>query len=765
MGLTPYGALLPQGSFINTRHNNRNTRQVAAPFSSCLQLACVLFSLILTPAAVNAQDHNKRSFPAINVETAPVVDGEVRNDPVWQAITPTGGFTQTRPDAGQPSSQITEVRVVYTENAIYFGFICFDDDPATIVVADSRRDADLDETDSLQIILDTYLDGQNGFVFGTNPSGLEYDGQLSRAGEGGALLSQMRAGAGGGFNINWDGVWEVKTTMGEFGWSAEFMIPFKTLRYPKRDVQSWGLNIQRNIRRRNENAYWAPLGQQFNLLRVSDAGLLTDVQMGSQRNLKIVPYVLGEISDIGEEGRATDGEWGFDIKYSLTPALTLDLTYNTDFAQVEVDESQVSLDRFNLFFPEKRPFFLENAGLFTVGKPSQVELFFSRRIGLSEDGDVIPIKAGARISGSVIGTNIGMMYMQTESLAGVAPANQFGVARVNKELPNRSSVGAIFVSREATGSLAVDGDKNSTYGVDGRWGIGEYGSISGYAASTSTPGLEGDDQSWSLSGSYDSSNWLFNLNYVEVGENFNPEVGFLNRDNYRYGMFRALRRYRPDNSRIGLQEIRPHMSYTSYWNFDGFQESGFLHIDNHLEWKNSAELHTGVNFTTEGLLEPFEIYDGIIIPPGTYDNSELSLGFYSNQGAWISFNFSTVIGGFYSGDRVSLRPSMRLRLGEKFNTELSYVQNDVELPEGDFITRVGRLRLAYSFTTRVTLEALFQYNNVDDFWSTNLRFSWLRAANTGLYIVYNDIKGFDRYTGDVPNRSLIVKYTHLFDLF
>jgi len=750
---------------IRFHQNNKKTLLRASSWNARYKALAILFFVALLPSDADAQTGGKRSFPAIRVEMAPVMDGEVRGDAVWQAITATGGFTQTRPDAGRPASQITEVRVVYTEDAIYFGFICLDDDPATIVVADSRRDAPLNETDSLQIILDTYLDEQNGFVFGTNPSALEYDGQLNRAGDGGAMISQSASGAGSGFNINWDGVWEVKTSMSEFGWSAEFMIPFKTLRYPTQEVQSWGMNIQRNIRRRNENAFWAPLSQQFSLFRVSDAGLLTDLQISSQRNLKIVPYVLGEISDIGDDGSSTDSEWGFDIKYSLTPALTLDLTYNTDFAQVEVDESQVSLDRFNIFFPEKRPFFLENAGLFTVGRPGQVELFFSRRIGLSEDGDVIPIKGGARVSGTIASTNVGMMFMQTEALAGVTPANQFGVARLNKELPNRSSVGAIFVNRKATGSLAPDGDYNRTYGVDGRWGIGEYGSITGFAARTSTPGLEGDDQSWSLAGNYDSKDWLLNLNYVEVGENFNPEVGFLDREGYRYGMLRILRRYRPENSRIGLQEIRPHMSYSSYWNFDGFQENGFLHLDNHLEWKNSAELHTGINFTTEGLLEPYEISEGIFVPPGTYDNSELSLSVQSNEGAWISFHFSTVIGGFYSGDRVALMPYMRLRLGEQFNTELSWVQNDVELPEGDFVTRVGSLRLSYSFTPRISLEALFQYNNVDDFWSTNVRFSWLQAASTGLYIVYNDIRGFDSYTGAVPNRSLIVKYTHMFDLF
>jgi hypothetical protein len=730
-----------------------------------LVLAALISSALL-PAAASAQNDNRRSFPAVRVETAPVLDGEVRNDPAWQAITPTGGLTQTTPDEGQPASQRTEVRVVYTDDDIYFSFICHDDDPATIVVSGTRRDTSLAEQDSLLFILDTYRDEQNGFVFGTNPAGLQYDGQLSKAGQGSSVMSGSMSGAGGGFNINWDGVWDVKTQMGDFGWSAEFRIPFKTIRYPRRDLQSWGVNFQRNITRRNEIAYWSPLGRQFNILRLADAGLLTGLEIASQRNLKIVPYVLGELSDIGEDGRGTDTEWGVDVKYSLTPSLTLDLTYNTDFAQVEADESQVSLDRFNIFFPEKRPFFLENAGLFTVGKSRQVELFFSRRIGLSSDGDIIPIDAGARVSGAIGGVNVGAMYMQTEELAGVAPSNRFGVARVNKELPNRSSLGAIFISRDATGRNSGLWGDNKTYGVDGRWGIGEYGLISGYAASTSTPGLDGDDDSWSLVGDYDSEDWNLAAAYVDVGEHFNPEVGFLNRSGgYRNRSGRIMRRYRPANSRIGLLEIRPHVSYNGYWSVHGFQETGFLHVDNHLVWKNGYEFHSAVNFTTEGLLLPYEISEGIFVPPGTYRNSELSFYGQTNEGAWISFGISATAGGFYSGDRTALSPFMNMRLGEHFTTQLSWSQNDVELPEGDFVTRVGRLRLSYSFTPKIALEALFQYNNVDDFFSTNLRFSWLRKANTGLYVVFNDIKGYDRFIGEQPNRSLIVKYTHMFDLF
>ena len=713
-----------------------------------------------------AQPDGRRSAPATRVDAVPVLDGEVRNDAIWQTIEPSTGFTQTTPDEGQPVSQRTELRILYSEEAIYFAFTCYDDDPSAIVASDARRDANLDESDSVFIILDTYLDEQNGFVFGTNPVGLQFDGQLSKAGDGSSLMGGSSGGAGGGFNINWDGVWEVSTLLGDFGWSAEFRIPFKTIRYPSDENQSWGANFQRNIRRRNENAYWSPLSRQFNLFRLADAGLITELEVASQRNLKIVPYILGEVSDIGDTGTENDQEWGFDLKYSLTPSLTLDLTYNTDFAQVEADESQVTLERFNLFFPEKRPFFLENAGLFAVGRPQQVELFFSRRIGLSEDGDIIPIEAGARVSGGLLGTNVGLMYMQTEGLAGIAPANRFGVARVRKELPNRSSLGAIYVSRDASGELADVAGYNRTMGIDGRWGIGEYGLISGYVAETSTPGLDGDDYSWYLSSDYESRKWSLGAEYLETGENFNPEVGFLNRGGgYRNPRARILRRIRPLNSRIGLLEIRPHMSYAGYWDQDGFQQTGFLHIDNHLEWRNGYEFHTGINFTTEGLLKPFEIYDDIFVPPGTYRNSELQLYGRTNEGAWISFSMSVIVGGFYSGDRVALRPGMRMRLGERFITEFSWIQNDVDLPEGDFVTKVGRLRLSYSFTQKIALEALLQYNSVDDFFSTNLRFSWLRKANTGLYVVYNDIEGYDRFTGEQPNRNVIVKYTHMFDLF
>ena len=288
------------------------------------------------------------------------------------------------------------------------GVVCYVRNRGTIIVSDSRRDTPLNETDSFQIIFDTYLDKQNGFVFGTNPAGLEYDGQVTNEGQGtgrfsgggGGRPGSQQRGSGGGFNLNWDGVWQVRTQTTDVAWTAEFAIPFRTLRNPAGEVQTWGINFQRNIRNRNETAFWAPIPRQFNLNRLSLAGELQGIQVPPQRNLKLTPYVLGEaVRRVSDDQAVALGDAGADLKYSVTPSLTLDLTYNTDFAQVEVDEEQINLDRFNLFFSEKRPFFLENAGLFSVGLPGQLEIFFSRRIGIGENGEQIPVLGGGASPG------------------------------------------------------------------------------------------------------------------------------------------------------------------------------------------------------------------------------------------------------------------------------------------------------------------------------------------------------------------------------
>ena len=700
---------------------------------------------------------------AIALTTAPVIDGNVLDDPAWRGAEPITDFWQSQPNSGQAASQRTAVYIGFTDTALHIGVIAYDDEPLEIISTDSRRDSSLENTDSIKIMIDGLLDRQNGYIFGTNPAGIEYDGQINREGAG-----QFVFGGEGGFNLNWDAPWTVRSAISDIGWSAEMEIPFTSLRFGAGDVQEWGLNIERRIRRNNEIAFWAPMSQDRSLFRVSEAGSIQGIRVPRQRNLQFTPYVLGQAQRGGDlGGTETDQEFGFDLKYSITPSLTLDATYNTDFAQVEVDVQQVNLDRFSLFFPEKRPFFLENAGQFTVGNPREVELFFSRRIGIGASGTQTPIDGGLRLSGKVGGTtNVGLLFMQSEAVAGFAPENQYAVARVNQELANRSSIGFLIVDRDGDGSLLGNGDddQNQTYAIDGRWGIGENLLLSAWAAKTETPGLTGRDDAFSANANFNNADWTMDFAYTEIGGAFNPEVGFLARSDYRKFSSLVLRRIRPDNL-WNLFEIRPHVSYRGFWGFDGFQETGFLHVDSHWEFQTGAEIHTGFNITTEGVRTPFDIIPGVEIPAGTYDHAEAQLVFRGNESKPLNFGLRVVAGGRFGGDRLSLSPTIRYRIGEKFSSELAYNYNDFDLPVpgGDFTANLLRLRLSYSFTPKILLQLLSQYNEVDDRISTNLRFSWLQSANTGLYLVYNEVD--DRGLGALPRgREFIVKFSHIFDV-
>lgn len=695
---------------------------------------------------------------AYPLSVAPTVDGQVLGDPAWQLARSTSGFWQVRPGEGDPASQRTEVFVGFTEMALYIGVICHDDDPQAIIVADSRRDASLADSDSFQVILDTFRDKRTGFVFGTNPAGIEFDGQVSRALKG-ARDSEM--------NRNWDTTWTVEAAVSDIGWSAELEIPFKSLRYASGPGQEWGINFQRTIRRNNEIAFWAPLSRQHNLLRLSEAGLVRGIEVPAQRNLKITPYALGAMNRGGEiEASRYRDAYGVDLKYSLTPSLTLDATINTDFAQVEVDDVQVNLDRFSVFLPEKRPFFLENAGLFSVGTPDEVQLFFSRRIGVGNDGAPLPIESGLRLSGKARRTtNVGLLHMRTEGSEASPIRNAYSVVRVNQELPNRSSVGAIFVNREGADGISGgdDDDYNRTYAIDGRWGIGEYLVLSGYTGMTDTPGMSSDDHVFSLRGDYSSPRWTNGIGYTEVGDQFNPEVGFLSRRGYRKAELKLVRRYRPAGW-WGLHEVRPNIAYSGFWGFDGKQQSELLNIGNQWEWGNGTELRTGVNFSYEGVTTPFDIADGVAVPVGDYEHGDVQVVVHTDKAAPLNASLRATTGGFFGGDRLSLSPTLRYRVGDNLNGELSWNHNDIDIPVpgGEFQINVARLRVSYSFTPKISLQALIQYDDRDDMVATNLRFSWLQSANAGLFVAYNEV---DEVGLREPRQELIMKYSRIIDLF
>lgn len=729
--------------------------------------ACFLFYLSPIYGQEQVIDNSSNSKPTYQITELsenPVIDGEILNESVWQNIPPIENLIQIRPNYGQSVSEKTMIRVAYTKTTFYVAVVCYDSESQKIVVSDSRRDADLNDEDSFLFIIDTYNDQQNGFLFGTNAQGMEYDAQIDNEGKGNFNTNRQQGGVIGGTNLNWDASWSVKAQLGDYGWSAEFAIPLRSLRFAAGQNKTWGLNFRRNISKNTETAYWTSLPLGFDMKRLSLAGKLTGLDLETPGNLKLIPYALTQVvhnKAVSPSDTDTNFEIGADIKYSITPSLTLDLTYNTDFAQVEVDDQQVNLDRFNLFFPEKRAFFLENAGQFSVGSPGEVDLFFSRRIGIGDDGDLVPIIGGARLSGKVGQTNVGFLSMFTDDVeeAGIEK-NNYSVVRVNHDFQGtRSSFGGMFINRAGLGDM--DDDYNRVFAMDGTWGIGNKAEINGFAAKSVTPGIEEKDHAFKILGNYNWNGWDLRAGYTEVGAGFNPEVGFLQRTEFKKPEFLILKAHRVKNMG-NLLEIRPHVSYRGYWNFDDQLITSFLHVDNHWEFKSGFEIHTGINFTTERVLQDFDISD-VTVPVGNYRNQELQFILITNRNNAFSLDTRTIIGGYFNGDRITNSGTANYRIGDRFNSSLTFSHSDIKLATGNLTAFVSGLRLSYSFTPRMFVQSLIQRNNVSKITSVNARFGWLQNANTGLFVVFNIVKD-DNMIDALNNQIFTVKYTHRFDV-
>ena len=724
----------------------------------------------------------------LNAGTAlPVIDGLV-NDEAWSHVEPYDTFTQQDPIEGAPASERTEVRVMYDQSTIYIGVICFDSEPDKIIVSQSRRDAQLTDVDSLVIVLDTFNDNQNAFVFGTNPLGIEYDGQVSgegiTGGSSGSAVSALaqsnqQRGSISAFNPNWDGDWRVKAKITARGWEAEVAIPLKTLRYAPGADRTWGFNVMRNIRRKNEQVYLSPIPRGFDIYRVSMAAKLTGLNLAARRDLKLVPYVLGSANKdytVAADSLDRKANVGLDVKWGVRPSLTADFTVNTDFAQVEADEEQVNLTRFDLFFPEKRPFFLENASTFQFGAPQQIDLFFSRRIGLSATGSIgvpIDLVGGTRLSGKVGHYNIGLLDMQTaeatEASTGhlIAPANNFAVVRVQREV-GRSTYGAIFVNRQGTGAAAGDDNYNRAYGVDANVQVTANGKLFGFLARSDSPGAIGSDYTGRLYYNYANNLWQIAGGYSQVGERFNAEVGYLPRRGYRRPEYRMF--FTPQPKRWPwIRRISPHTFYNVYYGLDGQLQTSMGHFHYfEIQPRQGGRFGQFVDRNQDRPLVPFVVFnaDGkrVVIPPGLYTWYQLANEFLSNPSAHISGSIRVRTGGFYDGDYTSLELTSNVRAGSRFTGGVGWTRQNVALKYGNFHTDLLPLKLSYSFTTLASIQALVQYNNQSSLLSSNVRLALLNRSGTGLFVVYNDRRDTSSLDPhEILGRSFIVKYTRLVD--
>jgi uncharacterized protein DUF5916/cellulose/xylan binding protein with CBM9 domain len=703
--------------------------------------------------------------------SGPVVIDGVLDENAWAAAPPARGFIQSDPREGQPATFETEVRTLYNDDAIFFGVVATDPDPSKLIVTDLRKDYAVDASDAFSIILDTFHDGRNGYEFATNPAGAKWDAQVTNEGR--------------DINANWDAIWDVRTRTTATGWVAEIWIPFRTLKFANADPQTWGINFRRKVRRLNEDSYWSQLPRIYGLERVSLAGTLAGMNgVRSGKNLRVKPYVLSSGSTVGRSGTNGDVQGGVDMKYGVTNGLVWDFTVNTDFSQVEADEQQVNLTRFSLFFPEKRDFFLENAGIFGFGSPDAIyyggvgsggvlfggrqnatpdaRLFFSRRIGLSAAGDALPILAGTRLTGREGAYSLGALNIQQREDGGV-PASNFTALRMRRDVLANSDIGAVLLDKEETGP-----NFNRLAGVDANFRFGGL-TLNGYVARTMSPvgtaSVPGNALATRANVLYQDRRWLLRGRLDGIGSRFNDELGFVPRRGVNNEFTYISRTFRSQWFPSWLREVRPH------WQTDTFtrQREGSLDSrqqDFHLPFffSNGGFSEIGANTNVELTRATFALNSarGAFVPAGRHEYTEYFLTFGGNGAARLTPSLRYSIGRFYSGYRRSYAAGPSVHINEKLSASLNLQINNITLPTASYVSTLATTRINYNFNTKVFLTALLQYTTDTHQLSSNIRFNIIHRPLSDLFFVYNEHR--DERIGLRQDRSIIAKLTYMLAL-
>ncbi len=712
------------------------------------------------PGPISSPD-GRRQVAAVELKAPIALDGAL-DEEIWQQATPANGFVQAEPHEGEPATEDTDVRILFDKEALYIGVHCRDGDPAGIVINDIRKDFTLGEQDTFQVIVDTFADRRNGFVFITNPAGAKADTQIANEGR--------------DVNVNWDAVWQVGARIVADGWSVEIRIPFKTLRFPSGVDNVWGINFARTIRRKNETDYWSPVPRAYNIYRASLDGNLTGLPDVSQGlNLRIKPYVLGRATrESGTHSIDKDPDIGLDTKLGVTPSLTLDVTVNPDFAQAEADQQQVNLTQFSLFYPEKREFFLENAGIFYFGDiprdsrvvtrfaPPEEELllFFSRRIGLTDSGQQIPIIAGGRLTGQAAGFGVGVLSIQTDA-QGAIPGDNYTVFRARHDLLKNSDIGAIFMSRQSSESGS---DYNRVAGMDANFRFLGALSVNTFFAQSNTGGAGGDDTTAKGSVSWNADFLHAQYSLLSIGDDFRDDIGFVRRTGIRKHFVDLGIRPRPASLRkVGIRELHPHVRVNYYTDQSNVEVTQANHIAFTTFMENGAFAEFAVNPRFERITTPFQIRPDAAIPVGSYDWTEYELSVETNHSRMLSASAVLTGGGFWSGDQRSAKLALLFRPSYRLVVDAGLQRNDISLrvPPYDFTTNLVTARTGYSFSTTMFLDALLQWNTDLKQFNANLRFDLIHHPLSDLFVVYNEQQFTDR---DTPaGRGIIIKYTRMLE--
>lgn len=670
------------------------------------------------------------------------LDGRL-GDPLWAEAPVLERFTQRVPDEGAPATERTEVRVIVTPRTLVVGVVCFDREAARISARQYDRDGSFVSDDWVSVTVDGHLDRRNAAVFRVNPLGAQRD----------ALVTNE-----GGEEPEWDGIWDARTSIGPDGWRAEIAIPLSTLRYPD-GATAFGFNVTRMLRRRQETSSWGAWRREAGPNRISMAGTLTGFRVERRLPFVVKPYLLtGHDHEVREAGggyrTGTRLDAGVDAKVGITQTLVLDATFRTDFAQVEADTQRVNLTRFPIFFPEKRDFFLERIGFTRFGQPRLGEVFYSRRIGLSPDGEPLPIVGGVRLTGNVGRTEVGLLAIRQDEAFGL-PETDFYVARVRQPLGARSSVGAIFTDREGG---PAGKEWNRAAGADLDWKPTETLAFTAFWATTRDPRGKPDTDGWRVSGAWDDGTWQLYSSLKRFDEDFDPGIGFVPRTGITNAFGRAARRFFPAGGLVREWQVAAEVDY--------FEDPSGAPVGREIELAVYAEGRDAsfafaepVTRSWDRLDEPFEIRPGIVVPAGAYWNDRHSVEAGSSPAAVFSASAGAEWGTFYGGHRetwsfqASYRPNPHLLL------DLTEDYNDVRLPGGSFTTSLTGLRATWNFSRSLLASAYAQVNTAADVASLNARVRWMWRPASDVYLVFN------RATGDGlerPTWQLLLKATWAF---
>ena len=737
------------------------------------------------PEVVARDEAGRATVRAVRLNAPLRVDG-VLDDGIYETVPSIEGFVQQLPIEGAPTTERTEAWVFFDDTNVYVAARLWSGVPESQWIANEmQRDSfQIINNDYFSVGIDTFYDRRNGFAFMITPIGGFFDYEITDEGNP---------------NNDWNPIWNSSTGRFEGGWTVEMEIPFKSLRFQPGQNQVWGLQLGRRIRYKNETTYLTtvPISAGPGMFRLSAAGTLVGVEVPSgNRRFEVKPYAIGSVNgslnsaeQIVNEGA---GDGGIDVKYGLTQNLTADFTYNTDFAQVEADEAQLNLSRFNLFFPEKREFFLEGRGIFDFGRAAGnaggqfrasrlggsgffgggdvPQVFYSRRIGLT-GGETVPILGGARLTGKAGRYSIGALNIQTDNTSGGALGTNFTALRVKRDILRRSRIGGIFTGR----SVSVAGsDTNEALGLDAAFSFYDNVNFYGYYARTRTRGIEldadarGNEQSYQAAFSYAGDLYGLQAEHLVVGDAFNPEVGFVRRDDFLRNY--VLARYSPRPSMDLVRQFTWEGSYDYFENGAGITETRIAQGIFGIEFENSDRFSANYEQRYDFVPQEFNAAGVVPIPVGDYDYQSIFLSYAMGQQRRVSGTLSLWSGDYYHGtiNAVGYQRG-RVEITPQFSLEPGLSVNHISLPvEGTYTVPLVTSRVTYTFTPRMFFGGLIQYSPISDTISANLRLRWEYQPGSELFVVYNDQRDVADFSFGarrwpvLQNRAFVIKFNRMF---